>query len=464
MNKRNEQHEDLTNEVETAEESQLNKEITLPLLLMFGLPTIFALVVMGTFGIVDGVFAMRRLGAESMAAISVVVPFSIITIGIGITFAIGGSALVAKKNGMNLKHEARQIFTLLCIVSLIISTVIALFTIIFPEVLLNLLGANDEIMELAKTYLRLIAISTPLVTIAQVFNQFLIADGKPMLGMGVSLFGSLLSAGLNALFLFHFDWGIEGLGWATIIGYGVTALIGFLCFVRNKTGTLYFVRPKWDMGAIGQSLFNGVGAFISTAAAAVVTIVMNNVLVRMDGVGAIGVAVAGMVMGVHAALANVFMGYISGTTPLISYNYGKGNHARQKKLFKYNIKILAVIAVVTVLGTLAFSDLIMRVYVPAGTELHTMAVRGLRIASFSFICLGFNIFAAGHFAALNNGFIGGLLSTLRTVVFNLGLLLTLPHIWDLTGVWSATPIAEALAILVSIFCLVKMDKKYHYLG
>ena len=79
MNKLNEQmkekQEELTNVVETAEESQLNKEITLPLLLMFGLPTIFALVVMGTFGIVDGVFAMRRLGAESMAAISVVVPF-----------------------------------------------------------------------------------------------------------------------------------------------------------------------------------------------------------------------------------------------------------------------------------------------------------------------------------------------------------------------------------------------------
>jgi len=93
-----------------------------------------------------------------------------------------------------------------------------------------------------------------------------------------------------------------------------------------------------------------------------------------------------------------------------------------------------------------------------------MAIRGLRIASLSFAFLGFNVFAAGYFAALNNGFIGGLLSTLRTVVFNLGLLLTLPRIWDLTGVWSATPIAESFALLVSIFFLVKMGKKYHYLG
>ena len=447
-----------------AEESQLNKPITLSLLLTFGLPTIFALLVMNTFTIVDGVFAMRRLGAEAMAAVSVVTPFAIIVIAIGIMFALGGSALVAKKSGMGLKQEARQNFTLLCIVALVVSSLVAAFAAIFPETLLELLGANYEIMELATTYLRIFALSIPLVTVSQVFNQFLIADGKPMLGMGVSLLGSSLSAGLNAIFLFGLDMGIEGLALASLIGYSVTSLIGFLCFVRNKKGTLYFVRPGFDIGAIGVASLNGFGAFVNTVVAAVVTIVMNNVLVRMDGVGAMGVAVAGMVMGVHATLASVFFGYLSGISPLISYNYGNRNHDRQKKLFKYNLRIIAIISLIALGGALALSDLLIRIYVPAGTELHAMAVRGLRIAAMSFLMFGFNAFAVSHFSALNKGLIAGVLSTVRTLGLNLPLLLVLPRFFDLTGVWAATPISEVLALTLSTLFLLVMGKRYHYLG
>ena len=451
-------------EVKTAEDAQLDKPITGSLLLMFGLPTIIAFLVMNTFNIVDGVFAMRALGAESMAAISVLTPFIIITIAIGILFSMGGSALVAKKNGMGLKHEARQNFTLISIVAFVLSSLVAAYAIIIPEHLLGLLGANYEIIDYAKSYLRIVAFSVPLVTVGQVFNQFLIADGKPGLGMGVSLLGSVLSAGLNAFFLFGLEWGIEGLGWATLIGYTVTVFIGIMCFARSKTGTLYFVAPRFDLNAIGISILNGSGAFISTVVASVVTIVMNNVLVRMDGIGAMGIAVAGMVMAVHATIGTLFTGYLAGTSPLISYNHGKGNHERQKALFKLNIKFLSVLAVIAVSVTLIFSNLLISIYVPAGTEIHEMAGRGLRIASMSFIFMGFNIFAAGQFAALNKGFIAGILSIVRTVGFNLMLLLTLPRIFDLTGVWMATPLSEAIAIIISISVLLMLGKKYNYLG
>jgi len=449
-------------DAQAAEESQLNKPITLSLLLTFGLPTVIAFLVMNTFNIVDGVFAMRRLGAEPMAAVSVLTPFIIITIAIGILFSMGGSALVAKKSGMGLKHEARQNFSLICMVAFICSSLVAAYAIMFPEHLLGLLGANYEVIGYAKTYLRIVAFSIPLVTLGQVFNQFLITDGKPGLGMGVSLLGSLLSAGLNAIFLFGLDMGIEALGWATLIGYSVTVLVGLMYFVRNKTGTLYFVTPRFDIKAIGISVLNGFGAFVSTVVAAIVTIVMNNVLVRMDGVGAMGIAVAGMVMAVHATIGTLFTGYLAGISPLISYNHGKDNHERQKTLFRYNLRILAAIAVVAVAVALACSDLLIRIYVPAGTEIHEMAVRGLRIAAMSFIFMGFNIFAAGQFAALNKGFTAGVLAIVRTVGINLVLLLTLPRYFDLTGVWMATPVSEAIALVISIAVLLKMGKKYHY--
>ena len=447
---------------DTVEKSLLDKSITVKLLLSFGLPTMIAMVVMNTFVIVDGVFAMRRLGQLSMAAITVVNPLAMLVMAIGILFAIGGSALVVKKEGMGLYREARQNFTLLTILATVISVSVSAFTLIFPETTLNLLGANYEIMEYAQRYLSILSFSIPLVVISSIFNQFIIADGRPMLGMGVSLLGSLVSAGLNAFFLFGLNWEIEALAWATLIGYTIPVIVGLCFFSFNRKGTLYFAFPKWDIKAIGTSVLNGAGGAIGILAMAAIIIALNNVVVRMDGVGALGVAVAGMVMGIHAAVSSVFNGYLAGVAPLISFNHGNGHHSRQKRLFRYNLKTLGIITAFLVVAVLIFSDLLIRIYVPVGTEIHAMTVRGLRIASLSFVFLGFNAFAGAQFVALNKGLLGGLLIVFRLVGLNLTFLLTLPRVFDLTGVWISWPLAEGLAILLSMFLLLKMGKRYHY--
>ena len=447
---------------EAHEDSLLNKSVTIRLLLSFGLPTMVAMLVMNTFVIVDGVFAMRRLGDMSMAAITAVNPLAMLVMAIGILFAMGGSALVVKKEGMGLYKEARQNFTLLTILATGISILVSAFVLIFPEATLNLLGVNYEFMEYAERYLSILAFSIPLVVVSQMFNQFIIADGRPMLGMGISLIGSVVSAGLNALFLFGFNWEIEALAWATLIGYTVPVAVGFNFFCWNRKGTLYFAFPKWNIKAIGTSVLNGAGGAIGTLAMAAIIIVLNNVVVRMEGVGALGVAVAGMVMGIHATIASVFNGYLAGVAPLISFNHGNAHHSRQRRLFRYNLKTLAIISAIVVAGVLIFSDLLIRIYVPSGTEIHEMAMRGLRIASLSFVFLGFNTFAGGQFVALNKGLLGGFLILFRLVGLNLTFLLTLPRVFDLTGVWLSWPLTEGLAIVLSLFLLLKMGKKYGY--
>ena len=445
------------------EESQIDQPITIPLLLMFGIPSAIAILFMNTLGIVDGIFAMRILGEMPMAAISALNPLLMLVMAIGIMFAAGGSALALKKVGMGLHKEARQIFTLLTVVATTISVIVAAFALVFPEITLQLLGVNAEFIEYAKPYLAIFAYSIPLVVLSQMFNLFIIGDGKPMLGMGISLLGSVLSGGLNAIFLLAFNWGIEALGWASLIGFTVPVMIGFYYFSNNKKGTLYFTFPRWNMKAVGVSLLNGLSAGVVVMAMAAITIVLNNVLVRIDGVGALGVAIAGMVMAVHTTIATVFMGYLEGVGPFISFNHGSKNHDRQRTLFKYNLQILAILTVILVGGAFMFSNALMSIYVPVDTEIHKMAVYGFRIASLSLIFLGFNTFASAHFSSLNKGGLAGLLSAVRLFGINLPMLIILPGMFELTGVWMAWPVAEGLSILITMIVLLKNGKKYNYL-
>jgi Na+-driven multidrug efflux pump len=169
---------------------------------------------------------------------------------------------------------------------------------------------------------------------------------------------------------------------------------------------------------------------------------------------------------VQGALTTLFWGYASGVAPLVSYNFGRQDRERLNKLFRKSLGVMAVLSGIALVATFVFADPLVRIYVspndPFMGHLHAMAMRGLRIAALSFILMGFNTFATSWFTAFNDGLISGLMSVMRTMVFALILLVTLPRVWDLDGVWVALPLAEVLAVVLTVFFLWKMGDKYMY--
>ena len=80
----------------------------------------------------------------------------------------------------------------------------------------------------------------------------------------------------------------------------------------------------------------------------------------------------------------------------------------------------------------------------------------------AFLLMGFNLFASGFFAALNDGKTSAILSLFRTLIFLIIPLLVLPKLWGVDGVWISMPAAEVLSILLSVFYFRRLKSKYHY--
>ena len=463
-----------------AEESKLDKPITVKFLLTFTIPTILSFIIMGIFGTIDGIFAARGISQEAFGAVNFVMPFFTFSMAIGAMLSLGGTALIAKKKGSNLNKEARENFSLLTAITFSTSMVISIFSWFFRRPLLNLLGTDAEVFHIALEYLQPLILLLPFVMVGMFLVQMLIAEGRPMLSMFASSSGAVVSTSLNALFIFVFDMGVMGLALATGIGYAVPTIFGLIYFSFNRKRGIYFVRPKWDIKALGRSSMNGISEMVGALAMTVTTTVMNNVLVRI--IGWEGVAAAGMALAAQGILSSLFFGYASGIAPVVSFNYGgtvlygidtkEGRERRNnlKKLFKRSLVIVAVLSVAALVGTQALADLLVRIYIsptdPFMGHLHGIAVHGLRIITFGFLFMGFNFFATAWFTAFNDGLVSGFMSLMRTMVFTLALLLTLPRFWEpaLYGAWFALPLAEVLAIGVTVFFLVKMGRKYHYLG
>ena len=102
-------------------------------------------------------------------------------------------------------------------------------------------------------------------------------------------------------------------------------------------------------------------------------------------------------------------------------------------------------------------------FVGYDTDLCALTTHAFTLFSWSFLLVGFNIFASGFFTALNNGAISAAISFLRTLVFQSGAVLLLPLLLDVDGIWWAITAAETFAFLISCTFLLAKRNKYHYL-
>ena len=95
-------------------------------------------------------------------------------------------------------------------------------------------------------------------------------------------------------------------------------------------------------------------------------------------------------------------------------------------------------------------------------ELLEITLRAFSIYSFSFLFSGFAIFGSSFFTALNDGLVSALISFMRTLVFQILLVLTFPLIWGIDGIWLSIVAAEMMAVVVTTLFIVGKRKKYHY--
>ncbi|MCL1949481.1 MAG: MATE family efflux transporter [Turicibacter sp.] len=442
-------------------DSSLDIKINFGSLLKFALPTILSMVIMSVFGSIDGIFISRFIDVASLSAANISMPILTATIAVGAMFAAGGSALVAKKKGEGLEVEARENFSLLIYFIVGISVLAAIIVLIFMEPLLRQLGADDFLMGMTREYITPIVIAIPFISLGFIFNQFLIADGKPTLAMIITIIGGLSNISLNWVFIYLMDMELFGAALATTIGYSVPSVVGIVYFTFFRKGSgLYFVKPRLDLKAITQSMTNGLSEFISMFALTVTTTFMNNII--MDIEGPLGVAAVGIMMAVQGLMTSLFMGYAFGVSPLISFNHGKGDTDNLKKIYALSLKTVFALSLISILVGNVFASPLTAIYVPRGAEVYEMAVYGLRVVTTGFVFIAFNIFASAMFTALNNGKISGLLSFFRSLVFLSFSFLVMPRFFQMNGVWIAIPLAELLALAMTVYYFKKMKPKYHY--
>jgi len=441
-------------------EIKLSDHFTLGRLLRFVLPSIAMMIFTSIYGVVDGFFVSNYVGKTEFAAVNLIMPFPMMLGSFGFMIGTGGSALVAMTMGQGKKKEANEIFSMLIKVLIVVGIMFSLAGIIFTREIAILLGATEDLVEHCVVYGRLLLVGLVPFMLQNVFQTFLVTAEKPNLGLKITIAAGLTNVVLDFLLVGVLRLGLVGAASATVTSQLVGGILPLVYFIRKNDSALQLIPSKVKWEVIGKACFNGSSELMTNVSLSLVSMLYNLQLMKYAGEN--GVAAYGVIMYVNFIFVGVFIGYAFGTAPIIGYNYGAGEKAEMKNVFKKSILFNIVSGIIMCITAILLAGMLAGIFVGYDIELFEMTKRGFMIYSISFIVMGLNIYASSFFTALGNGLISAILSFLRTLLFQLVCVLVLPLIWELDGIWLSIVAAEAMALVLSFVMLAKYKNRYGY--
>ena len=435
------------------------KPVTLKNILKFAIPTIAMTVFMSFYTMVDGLFVSNLIGTNALSAINLTAPIIQLVTAISTMLATGGSAVIMKKMGEQRSKEAREDFTFLILVNILVGFVMSGLGFLLMDRIFAGMSLSGEVEGYCVEYLSRYLIFTIPILLMNNFTLYMIASEKATLSLICSVTGGVLNMVLDYVFIAGFHMGISGAAIATGLGYSVTAVVGFFVFSQTKS-LLHFQKPAFRLKVLANAASNGCSEMATALVTGIITMMFNWTMLRY--VGEDGVAAVTIIMYVLMFASSLYTGYSYGVAPMLSFYYGEQNHGKLKKLVGLSLKVIGMISLVTVAASFFLTRPLVFIFARPDNPVYDLAVTGNHICTIALFFIGFNIFASGMFTALSNGVVSAVLAFSRSFVFMLITMLVLPLFLGVNGIWLATPAAELMALALSGALFVKYRKQYGY--
>ena len=439
---------------------QLSDHFTYKKLLRFTAPSIIMMVFTSIYSIVDGFFVSNYVGKTPLAAVNFIYPLLMLISAIGFMFGTGGSALIGKTLGEGDKQKANSIFSLFVYITMVLSVIVSVLCFIFLEDIAAFLGAEGEMLKESVLYGRILLVSLPFLMLQFEFQSFFVTAEKPQLGLVMTVVAGVCNMVLDWLFIAVFEWGLVGAAVATATSQFAGGTMALIYFSFNKNSLLKLGKTSFDGRAVLKACTNGSSELLSNISMSLVSMLFNIQLLKYAGED--GVAAYGVLMYINLIFLSIFIGYVTGIAPIVSFHFGANNTSELKNLRRKSVLIMAISSLLMFIAGEVFGPILAKIYVSYDTALLDMTVRAFTIYSFAFLFSGIAIFGSAFFTALNDGLTSAVISTLRTLVFEVVSVLLLPLILEVDGIWLSIVTAELLALIVTVIFLAAKKKKYRY--
>lgn len=413
-------------------------------------PLTIAQLVQLLYNVVDRIYLGHLGDGNSLALTGVGLTFPIVTLIMAFSglFGMGGVPLFSMERGAGEEEKAAKIignsFALLLCSSFILTAVGYMFS----RPILFAFGASEESYVYANQYLSIYLLGTTFSMITTGMNGYINAQGFPKVGMISIIIGAITNIILDPILIFGFDMGVRGAALATIISQAISA-IWVLHFLFGKKVLipiqLTYIRIRKN---ITKEIFKlGTSNFIMAGTNCLVQIVCNSTLQSYGGDIYVGI------MTVTNSVREIFnlpiSGIISGSQPVISFNYGAKSYERVKSGIRFNTFVGAAYTMFAWLLVVLFPQFWFGMF-SDDLQMMDVGVGMLKLYFFGFVFMSFQFAGQSTFQALGDAKHAIFFSLLRKAIIVVPLTIILPMLgFGVTGVFLAEPISNVIGGLAS---------------
>ncbi len=422
------------------------------LLLKLSLPAFFGMFVMTLYNIVDTIFIGHYVGPLGIAALSIVFPLQMLSMGVGQMMGMGGASLISRLIGANNTPRAERAVGNAITTTIVLSAIIMVAGLTNTDFWLRLMGSSDAVLPYAKDYMTIILSGMVFPTFAMALNSLVRAEGNARIAMTGMIIGALSNIILDAIFIIPLHMGIKGAALATVIAQLISALYLMSYYFSGKSFLKIHSKNlllEWDI--LKAILAIGIASFARTLAGSLSTVFVNRMLVAYGGdyaVSAFGIINRIMMF---AIMPGIVIG--QGLQPILGFNYGARHYARALKSIKIAI-IAATTCCILVFMVLYFApEPVIRIFT-TDNELIVLSSYAAKRIFMALYLIGFMMVGSLVFQSIGKATQSFITAISRSFLFLIPLILILPRFWQLDGVWLAFPIADALTFLLTLILLI----------
>lgn len=424
----------------------------------FAIPSVISLTVTALYNIVDQIFIGNKIGYLGNGATNVVFPITALAHGLAMLLGCGCAAYMNLNMGKGKNKEADKGVGNTIVSLVLLAIILPLLCELLLSPLLNIFGATTANKLLAIAYGRIIVAGFPFVIMYSGLNQIIRSDGNPKMAMVSMLSGAIINVGLDAWFMYGLNLGIKGAAWATIIGQGISFLISLACIFKLKNVHLTKECFKMKGSTIGRICAIGVSSFITQAEIVILTIVMNNVLVKYGAQSAYGedipMTAMGIAMKVNSALTNIIAGIAIGGQPIISFNYGAKQYDRVKKTYKTCVIAAVLVSTVAFLSFQLIPEYISGIFGNEGELYTAFACKAFRIYLMFVILIAVVNVSGVFIQSIGKPVKSAVLTLVRQVICQCPAIVIFAAVGGVEAALWAGPVADGIAFLMAVVFMI----------
>ena len=418
-------------------------------------PGVISMVAMSIYSIIEGVFVGQFVGGDAFAAMNLAMPLVMINFALADMMGVGSSVHISIALGQKDEKRANNFFSCAVLLSVLASLLTGSVMFAFAPQIIRAMGAEEQVVALAVTYLRICAAAGPLANLVFAMDNFLRISGFVRGSMLLNLLMSGLQLGLVTLLVAVLRLGLLGSALAINMGFCTCALIALIPFLRGKS-VLKFQKPKLTLSMLGQIVACGSPTFLNNIAGRLFSLVMNVLLLKMGGT--LAVSAFAVLMYCSDLVQPVLYGLCDSMQPAIGYNWGAESYGRVKSLAKCVFAAAAAVSAAAIALMQGFPRQLVSVFVNSeDTALLELAAHALRLFSVEFLFWWFGYTAQSFYNAIQKPRNAAVLTLSTAIVFPL-IMVALLWPLGLDGLWLNQAATYVPVGLIAFFMLRKTQK------